>query len=188
MDPVCLVMPILPGKTADARAFLRELEGPRKSEFDQSERRIGITKELWYLATLPTLLVNFAAFFSFSALLAVTTRNAVACVIGSVMFWLLCVAMNLGRHWALTTPEMGTWPPSFQILSEIGYWVLPKPADMGIFLTEALRIRDDFAQAVDLPKLIRADGWRPALSLLSSLLAALGLFWLAAREFVTTDY
>ena len=27
MDPVCLVMPILPGKTDDARAFLRELEG-----------------------------------------------------------------------------------------------------------------------------------------------------------------
>jgi hypothetical protein len=54
MDPVCLVMPILPGKTADARAFMRELDGPRKSEFDRSERRIGIAKELWYLATLPT--------------------------------------------------------------------------------------------------------------------------------------
>jgi hypothetical protein len=54
MDPVCLVMPILPGKTAAARAFLRDLDGPRKAEFDQSERRIGISKELWYLASLPT--------------------------------------------------------------------------------------------------------------------------------------
>jgi hypothetical protein len=54
MDPVCLVMPILPGKTGDARAFLKDLDGPRKAEFDKSERRIGITKELWYLATLPT--------------------------------------------------------------------------------------------------------------------------------------
>jgi len=53
MDHVCLVMPILPGKTDDARAFMRDLDGPRKSEFDQSERRIGIGKELWYLATLP---------------------------------------------------------------------------------------------------------------------------------------
>lgn len=53
MDPVCLVMPILPGKTDDARAFLRELDGPRKGDFDASERRIGITRELWYLATLP---------------------------------------------------------------------------------------------------------------------------------------
>jgi hypothetical protein len=47
-------MPILPGKTADARAFLRDLDGPRKAEFDKSEQRIGITKELWYLATLST--------------------------------------------------------------------------------------------------------------------------------------
>ena len=54
MDHVCLVMPILPGKTDDARAFMRELDGPRKLEFDQSERRIKIGKELWYLATLPS--------------------------------------------------------------------------------------------------------------------------------------
>jgi hypothetical protein len=53
MDHVCLVMPILPGKTDDARQFMRELDGPRKSEYDGSERRIGIGKELWYLATLP---------------------------------------------------------------------------------------------------------------------------------------
>jgi hypothetical protein len=54
MDHVCLVIPILAGRTEDARAFMRELEGERKSEFDASERRIGITKELWYLATLQT--------------------------------------------------------------------------------------------------------------------------------------
>jgi hypothetical protein len=53
MDPVCLVIPILPGKSADARAFLRELEGPRKADFDRSERRIGIGKELWYIAKGP---------------------------------------------------------------------------------------------------------------------------------------
>lgn len=53
MDHICLVMPILPGKTTDARDFMRELE-ERKVEFDLSERRIGIGKELWYLASLPT--------------------------------------------------------------------------------------------------------------------------------------
>ena len=51
MDHVCLVMPILPGKTDEAREFMRELDGPRKGEYDQSERRIGMGKELWYLAT-----------------------------------------------------------------------------------------------------------------------------------------
>lgn len=53
MDHVCLVMPILPGKTDAARDFMRELEGSRKGEYDRSERRIAISKELWYLATLP---------------------------------------------------------------------------------------------------------------------------------------
>ena len=52
MDHICLALPLLPGKTAEARAFLKQLDGARRAEFDASERRIGITKELWYLAAL----------------------------------------------------------------------------------------------------------------------------------------
>ncbi len=54
MERVCLVLPILPGKTEDARAFHQELEGPRKPEYEVSERRIGIDKELWFLASGPS--------------------------------------------------------------------------------------------------------------------------------------
>ena len=54
MDHICLAMPLLPGKSAEARAFLQQLDGSRRSDFDASERRIGITKELWYLAKLPS--------------------------------------------------------------------------------------------------------------------------------------
>jgi hypothetical protein len=53
MDHVCLVLPILPGRTHDAKTFMRELDGSRRAEYDASERRIGITTELWYVATLP---------------------------------------------------------------------------------------------------------------------------------------
>jgi hypothetical protein len=53
MDHICVAFPVLPGKTADARAFFRELEGSRKPDFDRSERRIGITKELWFVAESP---------------------------------------------------------------------------------------------------------------------------------------
>jgi hypothetical protein len=52
MDHICLALPIVNGRTADARAFLRQLDTTRREEFDRSERQIGITKELWYLATL----------------------------------------------------------------------------------------------------------------------------------------
>jgi hypothetical protein len=41
------------GKTDDARDFMRELEGNRKADYRRSERRIGTTKEVWYLARTP---------------------------------------------------------------------------------------------------------------------------------------
>ncbi len=50
MEQICLVIPIVDGKSDDARDFMRELEQSRKGEYDQSERRIGITKEAWFLA------------------------------------------------------------------------------------------------------------------------------------------
>ena len=54
MDHVCVVFPILPGKTEEARVFMREVDGPRMGEYDRSERALGITKELWFLASLPS--------------------------------------------------------------------------------------------------------------------------------------
>ncbi len=54
MDHVCVVFPILPGKTEDARAFQRELDTERKADYDRSERRIGITKEYWFIASVPS--------------------------------------------------------------------------------------------------------------------------------------
>ena len=53
MDQVCLVLPILANKTEDARAFQRELDTERKADYGRSERRIGITKEVWFIASLP---------------------------------------------------------------------------------------------------------------------------------------
>jgi hypothetical protein len=53
MDQICLVLPILPGKTESARDFQRELDGPRKPAYDTSERRIGITREVWFIAATP---------------------------------------------------------------------------------------------------------------------------------------
>ena len=53
MDRICVVFPLLPGKTEDARAFQRELETERKADYARSERAIGITKEHWFLASVP---------------------------------------------------------------------------------------------------------------------------------------
>ena len=53
MDQICLVVPIIPGRTADARDFMRELENERNADYQASEQRIGIVKEAWYLAPTP---------------------------------------------------------------------------------------------------------------------------------------
>ncbi len=62
MDSVCAAFPILPGKSEAARAFLRELAGPRSEENAASDRRVGITKEAWFFQNLPTgdLLIGYA--------------------------------------------------------------------------------------------------------------------------------
>jgi hypothetical protein len=52
MEQICLVLPVLPGRADDAREFMRELEAPRKGEYARSEDRIGITKEVWFLAAV----------------------------------------------------------------------------------------------------------------------------------------
>lgn len=54
MNHVCLALPVVPGKSEQARTFMRQLDAGRRAEYDQSERRIGMTKELWYLAHLPS--------------------------------------------------------------------------------------------------------------------------------------
>ncbi len=53
MDQICLALPILSNKTDAVREFMRELEEERKADYDRSERRIGIPKEVWFLASLP---------------------------------------------------------------------------------------------------------------------------------------
>jgi hypothetical protein len=53
MDQALFALPILPGKTKAARAFLHELGGPRKQELAACGRSVGITKETWAIQQGP---------------------------------------------------------------------------------------------------------------------------------------
>jgi hypothetical protein len=53
MDQTLFALPILSGKTDAARAFLRDLEGVRKGDYAASERRLGLTKEVWAIQQTP---------------------------------------------------------------------------------------------------------------------------------------
>jgi hypothetical protein len=53
MDQTLFALPILPGRTDDARAFLAELEGARKGQYAASEGRLGLVKEVWAIQSGP---------------------------------------------------------------------------------------------------------------------------------------
>jgi hypothetical protein len=48
-----VVFPILPGKEEAARAWIREIQGPRKDGFDAMQRRSEIARETLTLQTTP---------------------------------------------------------------------------------------------------------------------------------------
>ena len=53
MDQTLFALPILPGKTEAARAFLQEMGGPRKQELAACGQSMGITKETWAIQQTP---------------------------------------------------------------------------------------------------------------------------------------
>lgn len=156
---------------------------------------LGVRTGVWlpgYLLAVPLLLLNFSVIYSFSALLAVCTRSTVACVFGSILFWVLCCGMNLGRHAVLAqpvvAPETAPHPASFHLTVEAGYWLLPKPVDLGILLQQALDAGKHFGLTPDLQSVMEQGAFHPELSLLTSLLFGVAMMVLAARQLVTTDY
>jgi hypothetical protein len=152
---------------------------------------LGLATGVWnpaYLNCIPLLLLHFAIFFSFSVLLAVLTRSTVACVIGSLLFWLLCWGLNFGRHAVLLSPEMQGMPGVTHFLMEAAYWIMPKPADLGVLLFDALEAENYFARALNVKALQARDAFHPELSVLSSLAFTGVVLGAAAYQFITTDY
>ena len=45
--------PILPGKLDDARAFAQETMGSHRADFDDAQKRAGVTRETWTIETAP---------------------------------------------------------------------------------------------------------------------------------------
>jgi hypothetical protein len=126
-------------------------------------------------------------FYSFSALLAVTTKNAAGCLVGSILFWLLCWAMNYGRH-ALAGLDLTEATQGLIRTADISYWVLPKPADFGLILYDTLDA-DRFATPwVEIRRVQERGLFHPVLSLASSLAVGAVLLAIAVYEFAHDDY
>lgn len=152
---------------------------------------LGLRTGVWdntYLLCLPQLLVHFAVFFSFSAMLATATRSTTACVFGSILFLLLCWSMNFGRHAFSVVPELQSAAAGLGHTVELTYWILPKPLDGHLILVGTLQ--DDYllSHLINARTLAERNAWQPASSLLASCACALVLLALAAYDFATAEY
>jgi ABC-type transport system involved in multi-copper enzyme maturation permease subunit len=151
---------------------------------------VGLRSGVWsgsYWLCLPLLIVHFAAFYAFAAVLAVMTRSAAACIVGSIVFWALCWAMNFGRH-TLAGIEVPGASGGVQRLADFGYWLLPKPLDFSLLLTQSLGA-ERFAPTWAPLAAIRDAGQISPLAVLgSSLAAGAVLLAVAAYEFCHDDY
>lgn len=140
-----------------------------------------------YLFAIPVLLLHFAVFYSFSALLAVSTRSTVVCVFGTLLFWVICWGMNFGRHATVAYDPPGMSDGS-RFVIETGYWLLPKPADMNVVFDDALETRG-FAAGVPEIAMAREKGrLNLPISILASFLFAVAMFGFAAHEFRKAEY
>lgn len=150
----------------------------------------ALTTGVWtwnYWISVPILIAHFSVFYAFSALLAVSLRNTVVCIVGSILFWVLCCGMNYGRHAlaGVTLPEASVvlaW------IVDFGYWLLPKPADFSLILTDQLNAEKFAPPWVAFRAMRDAGQFHPWLSVISSLASGAAILALAAYEFVNDEY
>jgi len=159
---------------------------------------LGVKTDVWqldYLVGIPLIVFHFSVIFAFSVMLAVLFRSTMACVVGGVLFWMVCYAINYGRHFAVVYPDLNpgaeAMPAFTMFLSELGYWLLPKPADMTIIQQNLLNL-DGSMMTLEASEpfktVIRKDLFHPIASLTTSCIFPIFALWAAASQLGKTDY
>lgn len=150
----------------------------------------GLSTGFWpidYLQVLPVLLLNFAAFFAFAVLIAVITRNMVATVIATVIFFGVCAMMNIGRH-LLAAHDLEQFSALSRLFSEFCYWLFPKPADMIAVLYNAIEPQPLASQLSEFARVQEKGAFHPGLSLAASLLFPALTLAIAGYELEKAEY
>ncbi len=152
---------------------------------------LGLRTNVWditYWWCIPLLLLEFASLYSFSVLLAVTTRSTVACVFGSLLFWLLAWGINYASATAGDMAEIQQTSRFTLVLTRAAYWISPKPIDAELILYNALDAHQHLEKPTVFKLLESGQTFSATPSLLSSLAIAVVLLALSAYEFSTKDY
>jgi hypothetical protein len=149
---------------------------------------LGLRTGVWdagYFLAIPVLLIHFTCFYCISAFLAVATRSTVACALGTLAAWALCWAVNYRHHELLAAGDAASGAPR---ILELAYWLLPKPADFGLVLLNALDATMFFDRLPAFQSLEESGAWQPELAVLTSAIVpigflAAGVWWLSRTEY-----
>jgi hypothetical protein len=108
MEQICLVLPVQQGRSDDAREFMRELEASRKADYARSEERIGITKEVWFLAAAPggDALVAYMETDDFAKALGLFSQSQDEFDMWFKRRMADCTGVDLNNPPAMTLPEL----------------------------------------------------------------------------------
>lgn len=140
-----------------------------------------------YFWAIPVLLLHFTVFYSFSAMIAVWTRSTVVCVFATLIFWVICWGMNFARHSVVVHNPQGLTSLSRGAV-EVGYWCLPKPADMNMIFDETLETQGFAAEVPEFRNALSEGKISLGWSAVASLLFAGAMFLVAAVELRKADY
>lgn len=141
-----------------------------------------------YLLTIPVMTLQFAIYYSFSVMLAVVTRNTVACAFGTLLFFAACIVMNTARHTMVIHSGEPGYLTHVPAMVEAGYWFLPKPVDLVILLSSSLDAVNYFQQMFEYHALEQRGALQPFYSVAASCLFMLASLWIAALQFNEIDY
>jgi ABC-type transport system involved in multi-copper enzyme maturation permease subunit len=86
------------------------------------------------------------------------------------------------------TPKRTPFSATSRTITEIGYWVLPKPADMGLILYDAMGAGRFVEKPWEFQTVQRLGYFSPELSIATSILCMLVVLGLACYQFATMDY
>jgi len=151
---------------------------------------LGLRTGVWfgpYWLAVPLLILNFGVFYAVSVFFAVWTRNTTVAAFGTILFWLLCWAINYTHHHMIAYPYEGLAQQGSLFL-EIVYWVMPKPFDLGGIFYEAMDAEGFRTRAEELTLVQQAGRFHPEWSILADGLFALVTLAIAGYELETMDY
>jgi len=159
---------------------------------------LGLKTGIWvntYLAGIPLLTLQFAVFYGFSVLVAVSWRSSVACALSVILLWAVSFGINYGRFTAYAMPALGSearqLSPMTRTLIDLAYWMMPKPADMVITLQDLLHAEKHSATLRSAPvvkEAIARGAYDPLLSMLSSLGFGVVMLALAGAQLGKLEY